>query len=202
MFYEVIFDLETKKFFDETGNSDPSKLGVSIVSLYRRKLDESFNEKEGELLSFWENEFNDMWKHFLEADRIIGFNSLGFDIPALSPYSPSTFSTLAHFDIMARIREIGGRRVSLNAIAKETLGQGKIDTGENATLYWQKGDKESLKKLKVYCEKDVLLTKDVYDFGLKNKSLKFRDFWNTPRKVEVDFSYPVSFSSKAQKSLF
>ena len=31
--FEVIFDLETKKFFDETGNFDPSELGVSIVDL-------------------------------------------------------------------------------------------------------------------------------------------------------------------------
>ena len=41
---EVIFDLETKKFFDETGNFDPSGLGVSIVSVYRRELDADFKE--------------------------------------------------------------------------------------------------------------------------------------------------------------
>jgi hypothetical protein len=37
---------------------------------------------------------------------------------------------------------------------------------------------------------DVTVTKEVYDFGLKNKQLKYKDKWNTPRIIEVDFSYP------------
>ena len=37
---------------------------------------------------------------------------------------------------------------------------------------------------------DVMVTKKVYDFALKNKQLKYKDKWNTPRIIEVDFSYP------------
>jgi DEAD/DEAH box helicase domain-containing protein len=202
MINEVIFDLETKKFFDETGRNDPSELGVSIVSLYKRRLDENFNEIEGELLSFWEDEFSKMWPIFEEATRIIGFNSLGFDVPALSPYAPAYFPKLPHFDILAKIKEVGGRRVSLDALAKETLGKGKIDSGKNATSYWQKGDLESLAKLKKYCESDVLITKEVYNHGLKNGTLKFKDFWNNLREIEVDFSYPKDIIAKVQTSLF
>lgn len=202
MFYEVIFDLETKTFFDEVGGYDPAKLGVSIVSLYRRTLDNTFNEIRGELLSFWENELDKMWKTFDEANRIVGFNSLSFDVPALSPYAPAHFPKLPHYDILAKIKETGARRVSLNALAKETLGTEKKDTGENATVYWRKGDSESLKKLKKYCENDVLITKKVYDYGVANRVLKYKDFWNNPREVVVDFSYPKDFSSKTQTSLF
>ena len=41
---EVIFDIETKKIFEDIGSNDPAGLGVSIVSLYKRILDENFNE--------------------------------------------------------------------------------------------------------------------------------------------------------------
>ena len=45
-YFEVIFDTETKKFFDEVPGNDPSKLGVSITSVYSRTLDENFKEVE------------------------------------------------------------------------------------------------------------------------------------------------------------
>jgi hypothetical protein len=36
-----------------------------------------------------------------------------------------------------------------------------------------------------------MVTKEVYDFGMKNKLLKFKDKWNTVRTFPVDFSYPI-----------
>jgi DEAD/DEAH box helicase domain-containing protein len=199
--YEVIFDIETQKFFDDTGTSDPADLGVSVVSLYSRKLDENFREIEGAMYSFWEKELDQMWKLFWDADRIIGFNSVNFDVPALGPYAPQGFSKLPHFDILSQVKDVFGRRISLNRIAKDTLGNTKIDSGANAIIYWQKGDTESLAKLKKYCEADVSITRDIYDFGLKNKTLKFTDHWNNPRTIDVDFSYPKAASS-TQTSLF
>lgn len=201
MINEVIFDLETKSFFDETGDHDASKLGVSIVSLYKRVLNDSLKEQEGEILSFWEDELDKMWEIFENAQRIIGFNSLDFDVPALSPYSPANFPRLAHFDLLAKIKESIGKRASLDALAKETLGTTKIDSGKNAIIYWSRGDKESLAKLKKYCEADVIITKDIYDFGLANGFLKYKDYWNNLREVPVDFSYQNTEDS-IQKSLF
>lgn len=194
MVWEVIFDVETKKFFDDTGTSDPGDLGVSVVSLYHRQLDDQFQEVSGSIMSFWEQDFETMWKLFLEADRIVGFNSSKFDVPALRPYAPPQFDKLPHFDMLDKLREVVGRRMSLNALAKDTLGNTKTDHGSNAILYWEKGDPESLAKLKSYCEADVLITRDLYDFARKNKFLKYTDHWNNPRTVEVDFSYPADYS--------
>jgi len=181
MFNEVIFDLETKSFFVENGKFDPSRFGVSIVSLYTRKLDESFKEAEGKMLSFWEEDFPQMWPFFQKADRIIGFNSLGFDVPALSPYSPPGFARLPHFDILEQIKRIAGHKTSLHRIAKATLGIQKTDSGENAVLYWEKHDPKSLELLQKYCRDDVEITKNIYDFVLRNKKLLFTDYWNNPR---------------------
>src|SRR3989344_2809415 len=190
MHSEVIFDVETKKLFGDVADNDPALLGVSIVSVYSRTLDDNLSEVEGKMQSFWENDFVKMWPLFQEADRIIGFNSLGFDVPALTPYVNFPLTKLPHLDIMAKVKDVFGRRISLDAIAKETLDREKTDSGLNAVYYWQKGDKESLEKLQKYCEADVLITRDIYDFAFKNGHLLFKDKWNTLRRVEVDFSYP------------
>jgi len=203
MFDEVVFDLETKSFFVKDGKFDPSRFGVSILSLYHRKLDKTLSEVEGEILSFWEKDFGGMWKIFQSANRIIGFNSLSFDVPALSPYSPNGFSKLPHFDILDEIKKATGHKTSLHKIAKATLGVQKTDSGENAVLYWERGDKKSLELLKKYCEDDVRITKDIYDYVLKNKSLKFTDYWNNPREVSLDFTYILSKNNNfSQTSLF
>ena len=200
---EVFFDVETKSFFDFESDSprDPSTLGVSIVSVYIRGVDENGQEITGAMKSFFEKDFPTMWEIFASASRIVGFNSIRFDVPVLKPYAPAYFAKLNHFDIMDEIKKVIGRRVSLNALAKDTLGEEKNDTGANAVMYWEKGDPKSLKLLQKYCEMDVALTVKLYDYGMKEKKLKFTDHWNTPREVSVDFSYPLAVPV-AQTSLF
>jgi DEAD/DEAH box helicase domain-containing protein len=190
MINEIIFDCETKKLFSDISSSDPGDLGVSIVSLYIRSVDDMQREIEGKLMSFWDTDLPDMWEHFRRAKRIIGFNSIKFDVPALARVAPKDFKTFPHFDIMKAVRDKLGFSLGLNHLATHTLGAHKIDVGTNAVIYWNKHDGESLAKLKHYCEADVLLTKDLYDFGVREKKLKYIDKWNTLRDIPVDFSYP------------
>lgn len=203
MIKEVIFDIETQKLFDETKTGSPEELGVSIVSVYTRQLDDNHKEVEGVMESFWENELSKLWEAFQNADRIIGFNTLGFDVPVLTPYAPYPLKKLNHFDIMDQFKRVTGRRIGLNTLARDTLGIEKIDVGTNAVLYWRKQDKESLKKLKKYCESDVDITKQLYDYVLDNSELKFKDRWNTLRTIEIDFSYPEkNLNEEEQIGLF
>ncbi|HEX9008682.1 MAG TPA: ribonuclease H-like domain-containing protein [Patescibacteria group bacterium] len=188
---EVVFDIETKNFFDDINAHDPAALGISIVSAYRREMNKDNQEIKGEMQSFWENDFDKMWSWFEEADRIIGYNSLGFDVPAVNGVYRGDFTKLKHFDILKVIKDTFGHRVKLDSVAKECLGTGKIAGGADAVRWWAKGDQESLANLKKYCEMDVEVTKGVYDFGMKNKKLRFKDHWNELREIEVDFSYPV-----------
>lgn len=201
MLTEVIFDIETKKLFEEIGSFDPAGLGVSIVSLYKRTLDESGKEIKGEMFSFWDDELSEAWTHFTNVDRVIGFNSLHFDIPALTPLCPFDFKKIPHFDMLDLIKQKLGYRLSLRVLAAESIGHTKSDVGTNAVVYWNQHSPESLQKLKDYCEMDVLVTKEVYDYGSKFGHLKYKDRWNTPRIVEVDFSYP-SLSNNPQIGLF
>ena len=192
MHNEVIFDVETKKLFSDIEGFDPGDLGISIISIYERRVDSDQNEVQGKMFSFWEHEIEKIWTLFQEADRIIGFNTIGFDVPALKPYAKFPLNKLPHFDIMAKLKDAFGKRIPLDAIAKETLDRKKTDDGLNAVYYWQKGDRDSLEKLKKYCEADVLITKEIYEFVVKNGYLLFKDKWNTLQKVELDFSYPAT----------
>ena len=199
---EVIFDLETQRFFDDTGERDPSALGLSVVSLYTRELDEELNEIKGEIKSYWESDLKGLWPHFQKADRIIGFNSVRFDVPVLTPYANFPLNKLPHFDIMQHVKDALGHRLSLNALAKASLNSQKTDVGSRAVEYWEKGDEESLKKLQSYCEADVIITKNIYDFGLKNGILKYFDKWNTQREFNVDFTYHKEGKEEKQIELF
>lgn len=190
MIDEAIFDIETKKLFSEVEDGDPALLGVSLVSVYLRKVDESQREIEGVMKSFWGNELSEFWPSLAHVKRIIGFNSLKFDVPVLKPLAPPTFTRLPHFDIMQSVREALGHNLSLRVLAEQSLGTSKTDSGTNAVAYWKSQDPEQLNKLREYCEADVLLTRDLYDFGVRNKKLKYVDRTNTQREFAVDFSYP------------
>ncbi len=199
---EVFFDIETQKLFSEIEDFDPGKLKLSIVSAYVRKVDLSGTETEGQMFSFWENDLASLWTHFQNADRIVGFNSIKFDVAVLQPYTQIPLLKFNHFDILDEVKKAFGKRISLNDIVKETLGVQKIDVGTNAVAYWTRGDRKSLAKLQKYCEADVLLTRDLYDFAFKNKRLKFKDKWNTVREIKVDFSYPTAEDPNKQIGLF
>lgn len=211
---EVIYDIETTGLY----NGDPAEVQISIVSAYRRELDSNMDEVVGQMKSFWSPQalpvlgpetvvFNEMWNWFEEADRIIGYNTLGFDNPIMNViYDKGDFTKLKHFDVLEMIRQSFGHRVKLDSVAKETLGQGKNASGMDAVAWWAKRDEVSLANLKKYCEMDVEVTKGVYDYGLKNKVLKFKDRWNELRETTVDFSYPkeveVVVPTEVQMGLF
>jgi len=197
MVIELIFDVETQKLFSDITTEDPADLGISVVSVYRREVDEFGKEIKGEMKSFWHPsadispQVEKMWDWFEEADRIIGFNSKKFDVPALRPHYAKDLSKLPHFDILEIVRQVIGRRISLNALAQDTLGTNKTDVGTNAVYYWANRNKENLEKLQHYCESDVAITRDLYDYGVMNKHLKYMDTkWNRQVTVQVDFSYP------------
>ncbi|KXK11800.1 MAG: hypothetical protein UZ22_OP11002000246 [Microgenomates bacterium OLB23] len=159
----VIFDIETKKTFREAPNH--RDLGISVVGAYDYNTNtyHTFLEKElGELFVLLEN-----------ASVVIGYNSDGFDLPVLQSYYPGDVTQFKSFDILADIKRILGRRISLDEVVKATLGEGKSGNGLQAITYYRKGMWEELKK---YCLDDVRLTKELFDFGVRERKI----FYNTP----------------------
>lgn len=153
--YPVIFDLETKYTFREF--QDPRKLGISVASIY--------NYKDEKAYVFMENELSKLFPVLEAASYIIGYNIESFDLPVLAPYYPGKVSQFFLFDILNNIREKVGRRLALNDIISATLNKKKSGHGLMAIDYYKEKKWDELKK---YCLDDVILTKTLFDYGVKH----------------------------------
>lgn len=65
-----------------------------------------------------------------------------------------------------------GRRLTLNNVAHTTLGKEKFGHGLMAIDYYLEGKWDELKK---YCLDDVMITKELFDFGEKNGETYYLD---------------------------
>ena len=118
------------------------------------------------------------------ASRTIGYNIDGFDWPVLNNYYPGDIAKLPTLDLMDVIYKRLGYRPKLDDVAQATLGIGKSGNGLQAVEYFRTGD---IEKLKQYCLQDVKVTKDVYDFGIKEGKVFVADKVGKKNEVLVDF---------------
>lgn len=158
--FPVIFDLETKHSFREF--SEPKKLGITVAALY--------DYKNNEAKVFTEKELNKLFPILENSSYIIGYNVNSFDIAVLQAYYPGKVEIFSTFDILEDIREKIGRRLALNDVIYATLGKKKSGHGLMAIDYYKEGKWDELKK---YCMDDVLLTKELFDYGVLNKEIQY-----------------------------
>jgi len=83
-------------------------------------------------------------------------------------------------DLEARL----GFRPKLDSVASSTLGEGKSADGLQAIEWWRRGE---IDKIIEYCRDDVRVTRDLYDFGKRNRCVLVSRFGGKPRQVEVDW---------------
>lgn len=174
---EIVFDIETKNWFEEVGSNDPAALDLALIAIHDSKT-RSFH-------SFLEDELTDLWPIIERADALIGFNSNHFDIPILNKYYPGNLTTIKSIDLMKEAQNVLGRRLSLDNLAKATLGRGKIAHGLEATDWWKEGEVE---KIREYCIDDVRITKELYDHALEHGFWKYEDTMLGEQKLNIDTS--------------
>ncbi|MDD5050469.1 MAG: ribonuclease H-like domain-containing protein [Candidatus Pacebacteria bacterium] len=161
---KIVFDIETRNIFSEVGSNDPAKLDISIVCAY--------DSETGEYSSYLMEELPKLWPLIEKADMLVGYNSNHFDIPLLNKYYHGDLSKIKSLDILEEIRKVLGRRVKLDQVAEATLGTKKSGHGLDAIVWWKKGEIDKVRK---YCLDDVKITKDVYEYALKNGKLLFKE---------------------------
>jgi len=162
---KIVFDVETKNTFQEVGKNDPAALDISILVTY--------DYATGSYTRFTQEDFPKLWKLLENCDILIGYNSDYFDIPLLNKYYPGDLTKIRSLDILSEIKKSLGRRISLDSVAEGTLGKKKSGHGLEAVTWWKSGE---IEKIMHYCEEDVRITKEVYEYALKNKSLKYKWF--------------------------
>ncbi len=190
MLNEIVFDIETQNTFADV-NNDFKKLKVSCVSIYRYASD-SYE-------SFEEHELNKLWPIFEKADLIIGYNSKHFDFPVLNNYYLGDLSKFPHLDIMEKVKESLGFRLKLKDLAQATLDNiDKSADGLQAIRWWREGRIAEIKK---YCEQDVLVTKEIYDFGKKNRQLFYKSLAGEVLPFRINFEELASDSTKKNINL-
>lgn len=192
---QVIFDVETKQTLDEVGGYFPEKLDISFIGACIREGITG----EGEMKGFFEKDLNEFFTILDKADVVVGFNSDGFDIPTLTKHYQGDLKEIPSLDLMDRIKSSCGHRIGLDAVAKATFNIGKTGNGLDAIRYYKDG---RLRELADYCLQDVKITRDLYDYGLKNSSVKFMNKWNRLIECPVDFSFTPKKKVGEQVGLF
>ena len=154
---EIIFDLETKLWSTEVEG------GFSNIPAFGMSVAVTWNDRDG-FQTWLEKDASELVKELERADKVIGFNSVGFDYEVLSAYVPNVHDLLdgKSFDILADIHRRLGFRVSLDNICLATLGKSKLATAEVAMGWYRRGQ---IKKVVEYCQMDVELTRDIYRYG-------------------------------------
>lgn len=172
----VVFDIETKNEFKDVGSVEPSALDLSVVGIHDSETD-SYS-------TFLEEDLPKLWPILEKTDILVGYNSDHFDIPLLNKYYHGDLSRITSIDLLREIKNSLGRRLKLDSVAEATLGVKKSGNGLEAITWWKNGEVD---KVREYCLKDVRITKELYHYAKKHKSLKYRDLGES-REIKIDTS--------------
>ncbi len=176
----IYFDLETQKSFDEVGGRTPDhfrQLRISVGVTYSTK-DKTYR-------IFHEGNAHEMVQQLMRADLVVGHNVIGFDYTVLSAYTPLDLTQIPTLDTLVEIEKLLKHRLSLDALAKATLGNTKIAGGLEAIQWWKEGTPESILKIAEYCCYDVKISRLVHEYGRDRGELYYQDRFGQRRTVKV-----------------
>jgi DEAD/DEAH box helicase domain-containing protein len=161
---KIVLDIETRNTFQEIGRAEPALLDISVVCIHDSETD-SYS-------SYLQEDLGKLWPIIEKADVLITFNGDHFDIPLLDKYYPGDLTRIKSLDLLKEVRKSLGHRIGLGLIAQGTLNKPKGGHGLDAIEWWRKGEIDKIIK---YCLEDVKITKEVYEYALLNKKLKYKE---------------------------
>jgi DEAD/DEAH box helicase domain-containing protein len=170
----VVFDLETQNTFQEVESNDVTALDISVASLYDSGTDT--------YTTVTVDEIDCIWPIIEQADVLVGYNSNHFDIPLLNKYYPGDLTHIKSIDLLEDIKASLGRRLRLDGVAAATVGAKKSADGLQAVRWWREGKIAEIKK---YCQQDVKVTKDVFEYAREHGHVKFKD-GHRKREIPLD----------------
>uniref|UniRef100_A0A7C3ZDU9 DEAD/DEAH box helicase n=1 Tax=Desulfobacca acetoxidans TaxID=60893 RepID=A0A7C3ZDU9_9BACT len=158
------FDLETCCSAAEVGGwGRCHEMGVSLAVLHETCPERTTVYREADLAH--------LCRRLRELDLVVGFNIKRFDYRVLQPYTEVTLEALPTLDILEELHEFLGFRLSLDHLAAATLGRKKTGNGLLALEHYKNGRWEELES---YCREDVILTKNLFEFGAQEGYLLYQ----------------------------
>ncbi len=157
------FDLETQRGADEVGGWKNTHLMRMSVGVVYDSMEEAFT-------AYQESEVEALVEKLRSADLVVGFNVVKFDYTVLQPYVVHDLKKIPTFDMLADIHKRLGYRLSLNHLAQKTLKAEKSADGLQALRWFKEGKMEEITH---YCQKDVEITRDIFEFGVKEGHLLY-----------------------------
>ena len=172
----LVFDIETADTFNNE-KRNPEDLTLAVIAVYKY-LDDTYTAYTQETLS-------ELWEVMRNIDTLIGFNNNHFDTPILNKYAPMNLQKeYGSIDLLESVRQSLGRRIRLDWIAEGTLGINKSSDGLQAVEWWRQG---KIEKVKQYCIDDVRITKEIFEYALKNEELLYNDLGSV-HTIPIDTS--------------
>jgi DEAD/DEAH box helicase domain-containing protein len=173
----VYFDVESQKLFHEVGGRDASRLLLACGV--------TWSTARNDFALYWEEDAPALIAELKSADRVIGFNIIGFDYEVLRPYARNeNFRAIRSTDMLVDIYRTLGFRLSLDSIARATLGTAKTADGLQAVEWFRKGERE---KVAEYCKSDVDITRRVHEFGREHGYVHYYSKLGSKLKVAVNW---------------
>jgi DEAD/DEAH box helicase domain-containing protein len=173
----LVVDLETQNLVQDVGGwGHIDQLKISVACAYDSKTDQ--------YLTFQEHEIPKL--NALCEDRlVVGYNIRGFDLIILQAYGLD-LTDLDVFDIMYDVQTLTRQKfLKLETLAQGTLNAGKSADGLMAVQWWKEGKIDEIIK---YCQQDVQVTKDIFEFGRKNGIVKIRKADGSNNEVKVNWN--------------
>ena len=170
-----VFDIETQRSAQEVGGwhrADLMRISCAVV----------YDSQTDEYHTYTEPQVAEMIDALGQFELVIGFNIKRFDYNVLSGYSDQDFGRLPTLDLLEEIHKRLGYRLSLDHLARVTLGRQKTADGLQALRWWKQG---RIDEIIAYCRQDVKITKDLFEYGQANKYLLFNNKAGSTVRVPV-----------------
>ncbi len=190
----VFVDLETQRSAEEVGGwSHAHLMGLALAVTYEANISTIAGDAgrceephwcNGRFRTYFESDVDELLAVLRGADLVVGFNVIRFDYDVLRGYTHFDFNTLRTLDILQDVRHRLGYRLSLDHLSRMTLGEEKEADGLQSLEWFKQG---RLDLVESYCRRDVEITRDLFQFGLKNGYLLFRQKDGNVLRLPMDW---------------
>lgn len=174
----VIFDLYTKKSYDDVGGKKAiAKMGVSVAGIY----DYSTNN----LTLYEEENVQSLIQELLSAKLIVGIHLKKFSYRVLSAFSQNEFNRLKTLDILDYLKRKLSVKPTIEGIFSGTFNINKVVRSDvYVPRLYEKGQQNEILTI---CKENILDLKKLFDFGRKKRYIFYNDKSGQRWKVTVDW---------------